>query len=211
MLDNYLNIYDWPIEGIPSEFVTENACNVDYEDERWLDTDLPNICVSNYGRFYNVKTKRFLTPTHGDSQGHKAIKTKTKQAYAHREIAKAFIPNPDNLPIVRHLDDDRSNNVIENLAWGTQKDNHNDAVRNGTYRPITDMDRKKGIEKTSKPVKLTNIKTGEVVYAMSTGEAARLIGSHQSNVWKVINKERQHTKGYTAEYISKEEFYEKTH
>lgn len=52
----------------------------------------------------------------------------------HRIIAKAFIPNPDNLPVVRHLNDNPLDNRIENLAWGTQRENTNDAIRNGTHR-----------------------------------------------------------------------------
>lgn len=48
----------------------------------------------------------------------------------HRLIAEAFIPNPQNLPVVRNLNDVKSDNRIENLAWGTHKDNGADAVRN---------------------------------------------------------------------------------
>jgi hypothetical protein len=35
--------------------------------------------------------------------------------------------------ISRHLDDDRTNNKLENLAWGTPKDNSNDAIKNGKW------------------------------------------------------------------------------
>lgn len=52
----------------------------------------------------------------------------------HRLVAEAFISNPDNLPVVRHLDDNKVNNARGNLAWGTQSDNLQDAVRNGTHR-----------------------------------------------------------------------------
>ena len=31
----------------------------------------------------------------------------------------------------RHLDDVRSNNTLSNLAWGTQGENYQDALRNG--------------------------------------------------------------------------------
>ena len=41
----------------------------------------------------------------------------------HRIVAKAFIPNPDNLPIVLHLDNNPLNYTKENLKWGTIKDN----------------------------------------------------------------------------------------
>ena len=51
----------------------------------------------------------------------------------HRLMAEAFLPNPTSLPLVRHLDDVKSHNVIENLSWGTVSDNGRDAVRNGTH------------------------------------------------------------------------------
>jgi hypothetical protein len=46
-------------------------------------------------------------------------------------VAEAFIgPRPPGL-LVRHLDDDPLNNRLDNLAYGTYKDNHEDAKRNG--------------------------------------------------------------------------------
>lgn len=52
-------------------------------------------------------------------------------AKVHREVAKAFIPNPDNLPCVLHWDDNPSNNRVDNLRWGTRVENGADRVRNG--------------------------------------------------------------------------------
>lgn len=44
----------------------------------------------------------------------------------HRLVAKAFLPNPKNLPMVRHLDENKTNNAVSNLAWGTAVDNYDD-------------------------------------------------------------------------------------
>ena len=41
----------------------------------------------------------------------------------HRLVGYAFVPNPDNKPIVMHMNDDRSNFFPENLKWGTQREN----------------------------------------------------------------------------------------
>lgn len=43
-----------------------------------------------------------------------------KRYKVHRLVAKAFIPNPDNLPIINHRDESPKNNVVENLEWCTQ-------------------------------------------------------------------------------------------
>lgn len=40
-----------------------------------------------------------------------------KQVFAHREVAKAFIPNPDNFPVINHKDCNIKNNNVDNLEW----------------------------------------------------------------------------------------------
>jgi hypothetical protein len=70
----------------------------------------------------------YLTMTFHDSAGRQHTESR------HRLLGKTFLPNPANLPVVRHLDDDRSNNQLENLAWGTHADNAQDKVRNGHWR-----------------------------------------------------------------------------
>jgi len=40
-----------------------------------------------------------------------------KQYKVHRLVAQAFIPNPNNLPIVNHKDENPQNNMEDNLEW----------------------------------------------------------------------------------------------
>ncbi len=55
---------------------------------------------------------------------------------AHVAMALAFIgPRPFPKAQARHLNDDRSNNHISNISWGTASDNQQDCIRNGN-RPL---------------------------------------------------------------------------
>ena len=54
-----------------------------------------------------------LRTTERSSKG----KTKSKKVYVHRLVAETYLPNPDNLPEVNHLNWQRGDNRIENLEW----------------------------------------------------------------------------------------------
>lgn len=51
----------------------------------------------------------------------------------HTLIAKHFLTNNNNLPCVLHKNDNKLDNTLENLYFGTQKDNVNDIIKNGRH------------------------------------------------------------------------------
>lgn len=189
-----------PIEG---RFVYGDDYYVpeEYMDEQWeLAYGPGNYYVSDKGRVWSEKSQRFLKPKRLDDHGHVGIcmtdgKHK-KYKYLHRMMAEVFLDNDDNYPIVRHLDDDPSNNIINNLAWGTQKDNLNDCAENGHRYYMTDEDRRKGNLPRMIGVIATNMETGEERYFESQTEAGRVLGISQANIWKVLNGERKYAQGY---------------
>lgn len=58
---------------------------------------------------------------------------KRKKIIVHRAVAQAFLPNPDNLPVVNHKDSVTSHNHVHNLEWVTIKGNVQDSIKRGTF------------------------------------------------------------------------------
>lgn len=56
---------------------------------------------------------------------------KSTKIFVHRLVATVYVPNPNNLPVVMHLDNDIYNNYYKNLKWGTQKENVYQSIRDG--------------------------------------------------------------------------------
>lgn len=50
---------------------------------------------------------------------------KAKSCRVHRLVAEAFLPNPNNYPVINHKDEIKSNNNLSNLEWCTDKYNLN--------------------------------------------------------------------------------------
>ena len=78
-----------------------------------------NYYVSNFGK---VKTPRGkLLKEHLNYKGYVKVSlskhNKCKSIALHRIVAKAFIPNPGQLPCINHIDEDKTNNCISNLEW----------------------------------------------------------------------------------------------
>lgn len=53
----------------------------------------------------------------------------SKHYYVHRIVAQAFLPNPNNYPIINHKDENPFNNRVDNLEWCTHKYNINYGTR----------------------------------------------------------------------------------
>lgn len=54
-------------------------------------------------------------------KGYLRVKINGSTHLVHRLVALTYIPNPENKPCVCHKDNNRTNNRVENLYWGTYK------------------------------------------------------------------------------------------
>lgn len=105
------------------------------ENEIWKDivwyewlyqiSNLWNL-ISNYDNFWRKKTRK-INASLWQNWYLKITLYKDKNSKTlllHRLLAIAFIPNPNNYPVVMHLDNNKLNLNLDNLKWGTHKENN---------------------------------------------------------------------------------------
>lgn len=80
--------------------------------------------VSNLGRVMNLKNGRILDGGY-DTAGYNYVILKGKTYRVHRLLALTFLPNPDKLPYINHIDENKKNNDISNLEWCSASYNTN--------------------------------------------------------------------------------------
>lgn len=115
--------------------------------ERWKEIkNYPNYMVSTKGRVMRIEHEYVarngmsiyyapiilqpITSKNGYLYVNLNRGRKMKHHYIHRLVAEAFIPNIKGLPQVNHIDEDKTNNCVENLEWCTAEENVNHGGRN---------------------------------------------------------------------------------
>jgi len=111
--------------------------------------DYEDYLIYEDGKVFSKYTNKFLKPTINNN-GYEIIglckNSKKKQFGIHRLIGIHFIPNPDNLPQVDHINRIRTDNRIENLRWATKsQNNRNCNIRKDNTSGFSGIYKKKDI------------------------------------------------------------------
>lgn len=89
--------------------------------------------ISSWGRVKNIKRNRLLVPYMNPVTGYFHVNLskdgKARTSYIHRLVALAFLPDYLFYDEVNHIDEDKSNNRVDNLEWCTIKYNRSFGTR----------------------------------------------------------------------------------
>ena len=140
--------------------------------------------VSNFGEVKNLNTNRILKRSK-HNHGHLVVQLYKNHVGSTKNIqylvAQAFIPNPENKPNVNHIDEDKTNNNVNNIEWVIPAESN-------------------GHKKQRISIIATNLKTGESQEFNSTNECARQLGVNSTGINHALKGRRKQAGGYTFKF-----------
>lgn len=148
--------------------------------------------VSSKGNLYSLTRNKRMTPRL-NKDGYLRTRlfdgVKKNDFTVHRLVAMAFIPNPDNLPMVNHKDENKTNNAVENLEWCT-----------GTYNVNYGTGNMRNTIARSKPILQTDLEGNPIAIYM-TSFSLRNAGYKRENVQTCARGITQTAYGYKWRFL----------
>lgn len=143
--------------------------------------------VTSCGKIWSCRHNKFLKPAGGKGNYQMVYLTNGDRKvndYVHRIVAKAYLPNPNNLPLVNHKDEHKDNNNVNNLEWCSQEYNVNYSIgkRNncGKWRKVYCPELNKTFP--------------------TLASAAKEVGVTIGAIWHAVHGNCKTVKGYHFEY-----------
>lgn len=167
--------------------------------------------VSSLGRVKSIdRVIPYATGNHRPAKGYMQFQRMDKNGYlsvglwaankekrhsVHRLVAKSFISNVDNKPVVNHKDSNRVNNVTCNLEWCTASENMRHAVKAGSKigakgedSGVAKLNNSQVLEIFSSPLPR---KTLAIIYGVSGGQISAIkTGWSWSHLTGMIHRSR---------------------
>ena len=149
------------------------------------------ISVSNFGRVR--KKDGYINQGHKTSIGYLAASVSPgRNKLVHSLVDELFIPNPNNLPVVNHIDEDKTNNNVKNLEWCTRGEN--------TAHSIISGKNKRDHNKLSKKVIQFDKEGNKISEFCSIQEAHRITKITRSSIAGVCHGYNKQTNGFVFSF-----------
>ena len=199
--------YKWQYADPISDYRTMKKSEMEKECAQWVKlAEYPQYRISKDGRIYSERIKNVIDLKYACGYYRLPLKNKNgemKNISIHRLVAMAYIPNPDNLPIVNHIDGDKLNNKIENLEWATYKTNAKHAKELG----LVGTGGRKGvrhIKNSPFAIKVGKYTLEDSLIRVydSISQAAKDTGTPEAHIIKVCQGKQKFTQGYKWKYLS---------
>ena len=146
--------------------------------------EFPNYEVSDCGQVRNKKTGHILKQPinpYGYYYLNLCKNGKPQTFRVHRLVAEAFIPNPNNLPLINHKDENKLNNNVDNLEWC-------DYLYNNTYG--------EGFKSRCHKIEQYDLNGNYLASYNSLSEASRQTGTWLGSLSQCLNGKQYTAGGY---------------
>lgn len=144
--------------------------------------------VSNLCRVKSIRFERHkILAQHDNARGYLQVslyKGVEKKKYAHRLMAKAFIPNPDKKPYINHKNGDKKDNRIENLEWCTHAEN----IRHSNEMGLVDIRGEKSHSSKLTKLNVLKIRRASKLGGIVRQELAEKYNVHPDTISDVISR-----------------------